>query len=203
MSIAFRPDRFILPWVLSAPLRLRALASIGTALGSLFLLLASLPAAGCGTKERSVAELDASELLALLQDQQQLDPRNYVERDLGRFRVTHPLGDDEGQMHVQFQLVAILPPARQDRLASVLPHVEKRMRDAVISLVQRTETEYLTDPGLEYFKTEVVSAINRVLQEPLLVDVAFSDFSMDRDAGIPWSGAAESRPAGGHGGGHH
>jgi hypothetical protein len=184
-------------------LRLCAFALNRTALGSLAVLFASLLAAGCGTKERTVAELDASELLALLQDQQ-LDPRNYVERDLGRFRVTHPLGGDEGQMHVQFQLVAIVPPARQDRLASVLPHVEKRMRDAVISLVQRTETEYLTDPSLEYFKAEVVTAINRVLQEPILVDVAFSDFSMDRDAGIPWSVSGESKPAGGsHGGGHH
>jgi hypothetical protein len=168
-------------------------------------LLACLIVAGCGTKtERSVAELDASELLSLIQDQQKLDPRNYIETDLGRFRVTHPLGGNEGQIHVQFQLVALLPLARQDRLGKVLPHVEKRVRDAIISLVQRTETEYLTDPGLEYFKTEVVSTINRVLQEPLIVDVVFSDFSMDRDAGMPWSGPAEkAKPAGGHGGGHH
>ena len=152
-----------------------------------------------------MAELDASELLSLLQDQQQLDPRNYIESDLGRYRVTHPLGGNDGQMHVQFQLVAILPQAREGRLAELLPPVEKRVRDAVISLVQRTETEYLTDPGLEYFKAEVVRAINRVLQEPLLVDVAFSDFSMDRDAGMPWSGPAEGKPvrSGGHGGGGH
>jgi flagellar basal body-associated protein FliL len=158
--------------------------------------------AGCGSKNRSVAELDASELLVLIQEQQKLDPRNYVESDLGRFRVTHPLGGDDGQMHVQFQLVAILPQARQERLGKVLPHVESRVRDAIISLVQRTETEYLTDPSLEYFKSEVVTTINRVLQEPLLVDVAFSDFSMDRDAGIPWSNAGPSKAAGGHGGGH-
>jgi hypothetical protein len=158
--------------------------------------------AGCGSKSRSVAELDASELLALIQEQQKLDPRNFVESDLGRFRVTHPLGGDQGQMHVQFQLVAILPLARKERLGQVLPHVESRVRDAIISLVQRTETEYLTDPSLEYFKSEVVTTINRVLQEPLLVDVAFSDFSMDRDAGIPWSSAPPSKPAGGHGGGH-
>ncbi len=159
--------------------------------------------AGCGTKPRTVAELDASELLALIQEQQKLDPRNFVESDLGRFRVTHPLGGDNGQMHVQFHLIAILPQARKDRLAQVLPHVESRVRDAIISLVQRTETEYLTDPSLEYFKSEVVTTINRVLQEPLLVDVAFSDFSMDRDAGMPWSGPSQSKPAGGNGGGHH
>lgn len=158
--------------------------------------------AGCGSKSRSVAELDASELLALIQDQQKLDPRNYVESDLGRFRVTHPLGGDQGQMHVQFQLVAVLPQARQQRLKEVLPHVESRVRDAIISLVQRIETEYLTDPSLEYFKSEVVTTINRVLQEPLLVDVAFSDFSMDRDAGLPWSNAAPSKPPDGRGGGH-
>jgi len=200
MSCAIRFDQS--PFLaLFAPLRLCALASKLSALASIALVLACLLTAGCGKKERSVAELDASELLALIQDQQKLDPRNYVETDLGRFRVTHPLGSDQGQMHVQFQLVAILPQARLERLNTVLPHYERRFRDAIISLVQRTETEYLTDPGLEYFKTEVVSTINRVLQEPLVVDVAFSDFSMDRDAGMPWSGPAENaKPAGG---GHH
>ncbi|HZN34008.1 MAG TPA: flagellar basal body-associated FliL family protein [Pirellulaceae bacterium] len=172
--------------------------SIATIL--ILVLLLGFLIAGCGEKPRSVAELDASELLALIQDQQHLDPRNHVETDLGRFRITHPLAAGEGQMHVQFQLVAILPQARQERLAELLPPVEKRVRDAVISLVQRSETEYLTDPGLEYFKAEVVRAINRVLQEPLVVDVAFSDFSMDRDDGMPWSVPAperESKPAGG------
>jgi hypothetical protein len=170
----------------------------------LYVLWASLLAClGCSQKTRTVTELEASELLSLMQDQQKLDPRNYVESDLGRFRITHPLGGNEGQLHVQFQLVAILPQARLDRLGKVLPHYERRVRDAIISLVQRTETEYLTDPGLEYFKTEVVSTINRVLQEPLIVDVVFSDYSMDRDAGMPWSGPAEAKPAGGHGGGHH
>jgi hypothetical protein len=178
-------------------LRLCAFASKLAACG-LILVCACLPIAGCGKKERSVTELDGSELLALIQEQQQLDPKNYVESDLGRFRVTHPLGGDQGQIHVQFQLVVILPQARLERLTAVLPHYERRVRDAIISLVQRTETEYLTDPGLEYFRTEVVSTINRVLQEPLVVDVVFSDFSMDRDAGMPWSGPAESQPAGGH-----
>ena len=47
--------------------------------------------------------------------------------------------------------------------------------------------------------------LNRILQERLLIDVAFSDFSTDREAGMPWSlPAGEVKPpsGGGHGGGH-
>jgi hypothetical protein len=90
------------------------------------------------------------------------------------------------------------------RLTEVWPKFEKRVRDAIISLVQRTETEHLSDPSLTLFKEEVAATVNRVLQERLLVDVAFSDFSTDHEPGIPWSmPAGEVKPpSGGHGGGH-
>ena len=160
--------------------------------------------AGCGKPPKSAAELDASELLALLQERQHVDAKSFAEADLGRFRVTHKL-PDEAHLYVQFHLFGVLPEQRQPRLAEVWPKYEKRVRDAVIVLVQRTETEHLCDPSLTLFKEEVAAAINRVLQERLLADVAFSDFSTDREAGMPWSmPAGEAKPSGGgHGGGHH
>jgi flagellar basal body-associated protein FliL len=45
--------------------------------------------------------------------------------------------------------------------------------------VQETESEQLTDPGLAFFRSEVVAAINRILQERLVKDVAFSEFSVE------------------------
>lgn len=161
--------------------------------------------AGCGQETvRSSAELDAAELLALFQERQQADAKNFVEADLGRFRVTHSLAEGDGQLYVQFHLFGVLPQERQERLNEVLPKYEKRVRDAVIGLVQRTETEHLTDPSLTFFKEEVAATVNRILQERLLVDVAFSDFSTDREAGMPWSlpAAAPKEKSGGHGGGH-
>jgi hypothetical protein len=160
-------------------------------------------AAGCAEKSKSAAEMDASELLALFQERQHVDAKHFVETDLGRFRVMHKLST-EGQLYVQFHLFGILPVDRQARLAQLWPQYERRTRDAILSLVQRTETEHLSDPSLTLFKEEIAATVNRVLQERLLADVAFSDFSTDREAGIPWSvPAGEAKPAGGgHGGGH-
>jgi hypothetical protein len=97
------------------------------------------------------------------------------------------------------------PQERQVRLTQLWPNYEKRARDAVISLVQRTETEHLCDPSLTFLKEEIAATINRVLQERLLIDVAFSDFSTDRETGMPWSippGTETKPPSGGSHGGH-
>ena len=158
--------------------------------------------AGCGeTKAKSVAELEASELLELIQGEQAGEARNLVEVDLGRFRISHAVTD--GQVLVQFHLIGLVVQRKQTRLAELLPRYDKRLRDAVISLVQRMETDHLMDPSLAFFKTEVVASINRVLQEQMLRDVAFSDFSLDQ-AATPWSTPEEAaKPKeGGHGGGH-
>jgi hypothetical protein len=173
-----------------------------------FLLLCSalVPAlaGGCAQPAASTPELDASELISLFLERQHVDARNFVEVDLGRFRVTHKLTTGEGQLHVQFHLYGILPQERAPKLAELWPQYEKRARDAIISLCQRTETEHLADPSLTLFKEEIVAAVNRVLQARLIVDVAFSDFSTDREGGIPWSTpAAPAKPSGGHGGHGH
>src|SRR5437868_11499520 len=160
---------------------------------------------GCGgERTRSAAEMDASELLALFQERQHVDAKNFVESELGRFRITHKLAGDAGQLYVQFHLFGVLPQERLTRIGQLWPKFEKRARDAVISLVQRTETEHICDPSLTFLKEEVAATINRVLQERLLIDVAFSDFSTDRESGMPWSippGADGNEPSsGGHSG---
>jgi hypothetical protein len=142
---------------------------------------------GCGKPAKSAAEMDAGELLAMLQERQHVDAKRFIEADLGRFRVAHKLSSGEGLLYLQFHLYGVLPQERQPRLDQVWPQFEKRARDAVISLVQRSESEHLSDPSLSLFKEELVETINRVLQERLIVDVAFSDFSSDREPGMAWS----------------
>jgi hypothetical protein len=160
---------------------------------------------GCGKTSKSAAEMDASELLALFQERQHVDAKNFVESELGRFRITHKLGPDAGQLYIQFHLYGVLPQERLVRLTQLWPKYEKRARDAVIALVQRTESEHLCDPSLTFLKEEIAATINRVLQERLLIDVAFSDFSTDRESGMPWSippGTEGKPPSGGGHGGH-
>ncbi len=162
-------------------------------------------ATGCSKPSKTAAEMDASELLALFQERQHVDAKNFVESELGRFRITHKIGPEAGQLYIQFHLFGVLPQERQVRLTQLWPKYEKRARDAVISLIQRTETEHLCDPSLTFLKEEIAATINRVLQERLLIDVAFSDFSTDRESGMPWSippGTEAKPPSGGGHGGH-
>ena len=169
-----------------------------------FAALAACLAAGCGSKAKSLAELDADQLLELLATKHTVTTKGSVELEMGKFRITHVSTGNEGQILVQFHLYGILLEQQQAKLATIYPQYEKRVRDAIISLVQRSDTDHLTDPSLVFFKTEVVAAINNVLQAPLLQDVVFSDFSIDpAGTGAAWSTpAAPAKPAGGHGGGH-
>src|SRR5437667_8433911 len=197
--LRFERGAFALPRRCNVPIRYWLISHLVTALAVAVCLLT-----GCSHQSKSAAEMDASELLALFQERQHVDAKNFVESELGRFRITHTLGPDAGQLYVQFHLFGVLPQERQVRLTQVWAKYEKRARDAVISLVQRTETEHLCDPSLTFLKEEVAATINRVLQERLLIDVAFSDFSTDREHGMPWSipPGADAKPpsSGGHSG---
>jgi hypothetical protein len=163
--------------------------------------------AGCGKPAKSPAELDASELLTLLQDRQKTDALNFLETDLGRFRITNKQTGGDTPLYVQFHLYGIMPKDREQKFSQLWPKFERRSRDAIISLVQRCEVDQLCDPGLALLKEEVATAINQVLHQRLIVDVAFSDYSTDREAGMPWSIApgseAKAAPSGGHGGHGH
>ncbi len=153
----------------------------------------------------SSASIEAGEILELINDgQRKIDPRGYVEVDLGKFRVTHAAhGDDEALLLVDFQLYGVLPAEKREALEHALPTYNNRLRDAVISLVQRTDTEHLTDPSLAFFKAELVAGVNRVLQERLVRDVVFSDFSVHdaHEAPFPTSNSRGQPPkkAAGHG----
>ncbi len=176
-------------------------------LASVFAVTLCMAAAGCSQPAKTAAELDASELLSLLQERQHVDAQGFLEMDLGRFRITHPIPGADGPLYVQFHLFGVVPQDRQAKLNEVWPKFEKRARDSVIGLIQRTETEHLCDPGLALLKEEIAGTINHMLKQRLLVSVAFSDYSTDREAGMPWSipPGQEPKPApsGGHGGGHH
>lgn len=143
-------------------------------------LAACLPLlAGCGGGS-AAGQLDSSELLELLEEQElKSDNQAYAEVDLGEFRVSHALRNGEGQLFVRFHLIGIVPEAKHSKMEHALETYQNRLRDAVIHLVQEVETEQLSDPGLAFFRAEIIAAINRVLQERLVKDVAFSDFSLE------------------------
>ena len=99
---------------------------------------------------------------------------------LGRRTIRIPYPWVEGEpLVVKFRLFGIVSETKEERLYHELPKYEKRIRDAVISLVQKTESEQLAEPGLKWLKAELVAAINRVVQDRALSGIAFSDFSLE------------------------
>ena len=142
---------------------------------------ASFSSLACSSStNHPAASLEAAEILELISEGREVnDPRGDVEVDLGRFRITHVVGDEEEVLLlVDCQLCAVISRQKQAAFETALPAYSNRLRDMVISLLQSTDTEHLTDPSLAYLKAETIAGINRVLQQRLVKDVAFSNFSV-------------------------
>ena len=141
--------------------------------------LGCLLLASCGSQGRNPAALDAIELLDLLDGKEQrLDLDKYGEVEVGSFKITLAAREDERALKVKFRLYAVIPESQKASFAIEFPKYEKRIRDAVISLVQRTDQEQLAEPSLNYLKAEIVATINRILQKRVARDAVFSSFSL-------------------------
>jgi hypothetical protein len=162
-------------------------------------VLVPLCFAACGTKATDPTALEARELLDLLDGRQErLSPEKYGEVDIGSFKTTLPARGEDEALRLSFRLVAIVPEGQKAEFTVELPKYEKRIRDAAIALVCRTDQELLAEPSLEYLKGEMTGAINRILQKRLVRDVAFSAFSL----GYQWP-RDEEAPEKPKSSGHH
>jgi hypothetical protein len=126
---------------------------------------------------------DYEELLSMisLKDKKH-DPRLYVEVDLGEFKVTHSGPEKSDYLVVlRFQIFGVLHEQELAKIQKSLEERQQRMRDTVLSVVQKTHFDQLNDPSLDAVKSDLVVSINRVLETNILRDIAFSKFSMEPD----------------------
>ncbi len=145
------------------------------------LVMFALGAIGCGSAPVQVAGMDVPEIMELLEDEQlKRNPQAFVEVDLGKYKVTQMLPKEEGQLVVRFHLIGIVPESKQSEFTDSMPKYETRLRDSILSLVQRAEPEHLSDPGLSYLKSEMLTVINNQMHTRHLKSVAFSDLSIER-----------------------
>ena len=137
---------------------------------------------GCGGESKAATAVDGIELLDLLQQQDKRhDPKAFVELSLGDYMVSRRGLGGQGILVVRFQLFGIVAATEQEKLTHELPAHEKRIRDAVISLTQRTDLDQLADPNLAYLKSEITLAANDVLRGRVIKNVVFSNFSLERE----------------------
>jgi hypothetical protein len=156
---------------------------IALSLTLLVLAVAGLPLlAGCGGETKAATAVDGIELLDLLQQQDKRhDPKAFVELSLGDYMISRRGLGNDGILVVRFQLFGIVAQHEQEKLTHELPAYEKRIRSAVINLVQATDLDQISDPNLTYIKSEITLATNDVLRGRLFKDVVFSNFSLERE----------------------
>jgi flagellar basal body-associated protein FliL len=131
-------------------------------------------------EEASPQAGDVERILSLIADKEKKhDPRLYIEVDLGEFRVTRPGEDEDEIVVVKFQIFGVLNERDKLKFDESSLGREQRLRDAVLSVVHSSELDELMDPALDQVKSELVAAINRILESDFLRDVAFSSFSME------------------------
>jgi hypothetical protein len=125
---------------------------------------------------------DVEKILSMIAGKERKhDPRLYKEVDLGEFRVTRPGQQEEDILVVKFHIYGVLHEQDELKFTESTVGRQQRLRDAVLSVVHRSEFEQLLDPSLEAVKDDLSTAINRVLENDFIRDVAFSDFAMERD----------------------
>lgn len=123
---------------------------------------------------------DVERILSLIADKEKKhDPRLYMEVDLGEFRVSRPGINEDEIVVLKFQLFGVLNEQDHPKFVESSLGREQRLRDAVLSVVHRTDLDQLMDPALITVKSELVAGINRILENDFLRDVAFSTFSME------------------------
>jgi hypothetical protein len=123
---------------------------------------------------------DVERILSLIADKEKKhDPRHYLETDLGEYRVTRPGREEDEIFVVNFQIFGVLNERDKLKFDESSLGREQRMRDAVLSVVHSAELDDLMDPALDKVKSNLVAAINRILENDYLRDVAFSTFAME------------------------
>ncbi len=135
--------------------------------------------AGCG--DSSDSEFDE---LALL-DQYDLnrrrhDPEKYVEVELGEFNVSRRVPKTTKTLYVRCHLFAVADRLDEDQLHDALLERKDRMRDAVISILQKMDQKALAEPNMNWMKSEMIPVVNKALKVRSVRDIVTSSFSLER-----------------------
>ncbi len=171
---------------------------------SVLMAVTALPlVAGCGG-ERATAVIDAAALLERMeQDRRRHDPHAYSELDLGEYTITWRGGEPTKQdvdppgtrttgnlvpatvltpvsLIIRFHLYAVVSDNRLEECRSLLTTHGERVRSQVRQTVQGSDRGHLEESALGSLKSELIESINQSLQAPILRDVAFAEFALDR-----------------------
>jgi len=130
------------------------------------LLAVTLPLlSGCGEKEM-VSEEDLLEA-----------PERLVEADLGSYFITIRI-DEAQRAYLRVQLVGLINEDYMPDFTELHEQRKERMRERIENLLQTAEIDHLKQPGIPIIKTEITTAVKKILRTPHLVDIVCSEYSL-------------------------
>jgi hypothetical protein len=118
-------------------------------------------------------------------DRRHHDPQEFAEVDLGEFTVT--LSHQESLFCVRFHLYAVVPDPLLEQFDELRVTHNERLRETVRGTTQRfasddddNQWDELNDPSLTWLKSDLTTAINQLLQVPIVKDVAFAEYTFEQ-----------------------
>lgn len=137
--------------------------------------------AGCGTASSQDQMIDP---LNLIEDYDPATPRhhptNLSEVDLGEYYITVPIENSFDMLSIRFRVHAVVPKAKLEAITKSVVEKENRVKDQLMTVVQRIDHQELADPSMTWLKAEMIPVLNRELRSEDIRDVVFSDFTSER-----------------------
>ena len=103
--------------------------------------------------------------------------KEQVEVDLGNFHVTAYQPLSNSTLRLDFHLYGTVIKDDEEAFLSAFEESQNRFRDQAIGIFRSAEVTDLTDAKLGLIKRKILETSNKILGEPFLRTVVFSDFS--------------------------
>jgi flagellar basal body-associated protein FliL len=105
------------------------------------------------------------------------EPSETTEVDLGAFKITVFQPAANTTLFVDFQLSGTVKTTQAGEFKHLFESNKFKFRDQVNVIIRSSGMEDFTDAGLGLLKNQILEKTNRALGKPLLLSVAFPEFS--------------------------
>lgn len=105
------------------------------------------------------------------------EPHETTEVDLGGFKITVFQPAANTTLFVDFHLSGTVKTAQAGEFKHLFDANQFKLRDQVNVIIRSSGMEDFTDAGLGLLKNQILEKTNRTLGKPLLISVAFPEFS--------------------------
>ncbi len=110
-------------------------------------------------------------------DEHATEPHESTEVDLGAFKITVFQPAANSTLFVDFHLSGTVKTTQAAEFKAIFDANQFKLRDQVNVIIRGSGMEDFTDAGLGLLKNQILEKTNRTLGKPMLISVAFPEFS--------------------------